>query len=53
MEGVNAKAGTEILHLTFSKMQASILDHGSRQTAAVGGPVSRELLPYLPVRQKS
>ncbi|ERT18992.1 hypothetical protein O162_08315 [Pseudomonas putida SJ3] len=38
MEGVNAKAGTEILHLTFSKMQASILDHGSRQTAAVGGP---------------
>lgn len=38
MPGVNAKARPEILHLTFSKLQASILDHGSRQTAAIGGP---------------
>ncbi|MFF7063499.1 hypothetical protein [Pseudomonas sp. NPDC008258] len=38
MEGVNAMAAPEILHLKFSKLQARILDHGSRQTADIGGP---------------
>lgn len=38
MTGVNTKATPEVLRLTFSKLQAGILDNGSQQTAAIGGP---------------